>query len=46
MKTIAAEGTWCSNCEFFEVPDFDDGKCLACGCREIAHSDAQVVIEE
>lgn len=45
MREIVAEGVWCGQCEFFEVPDFDpdNGQCLACGCSEKAHSEVEVV---
>ena len=42
-KTIVAEGTWCTNCEFFEVGDWDGDRCMACGCDRSEHNDAEVV---
>lgn len=42
-REIVAEGVWCRDCEFFEVPDMDGGRCLACGCDEGRHIDVEVV---
>jgi hypothetical protein len=44
-KTIVAEGVWCEKCEFFEVEDYDETRCLACGCSKDLHAPAQVVVE-
>lgn len=42
-ETIA-EGVWCTNCEFFESNDnMTEGRCMGCGCREIAHTDVKIV---
>jgi hypothetical protein len=42
--TVMAEGTWCVDCERFEVPDVaSDGTCIACGCGSEVHLDAEVV---
>lgn len=46
MKLIVAQGVWCAACEYFEVPDIAGGLCLACGCPEADHSDAEVVVTE
>lgn len=47
MKDIVAEGVWCRDCEYFEVPDpGSDGRCMACGCPEEAHVNVEVVTTE
>lgn len=40
---IVADGTWCTECEYFEVPDDDGTTCLACGCPVSVHAPALVV---
>lgn len=42
-RTEVAEGVWCKECEFFETPDPDGDKCIACGCLWSVHADAVVV---
>ena len=46
MKSIAAEGVWCPNCEVFEVEDISAIGCLACGCARSIHQVAEVVVED
>lgn len=47
VKTILAEGVWCHECEFFEVPDFGEfsgeAHCNACGCSKSKHVDVEVI---
>lgn len=45
-KTEVAEGVWCVECEFFEVPDDDGVRCLSCGCPVARHRQAVVVAED
>jgi hypothetical protein len=42
-KMELAEGTWCTECERFEVEDYAPDRCLACGCPPEAHVEALVV---
>lgn len=42
-EIVSDEGTWCRDCEYHEVPDFADGRCMACGCPENRHVEVEVV---
>lgn len=45
-ETEVAEGTWCLDCEFFEIPDDDGDRCMACGCPTSRHRVAKVIVRD
>jgi len=43
---VLGEGFWCSECLVFEDDDYcEDGRCLACGCSKLDHTQVKVVHE-
>lgn len=42
-ETVLDEGVYCRDCCYFEQPEIENGRCMACGCDEDMHSDAKVV---
>lgn len=55
-RVEVAQGVWCADCEYFEVPDWDGEvtiaedllqvSCMACGCGGDRHQIAAVIVEE
>lgn len=46
MDEVLATGMYCTVCEYFEDPieiDFDDQRCMACGCSNAVHRTAKII---
>lgn len=40
---VLAAGFWCANCEYFEVDDMTEDRCMACGCSVADHHSVVVI---